>query len=254
VTELNESQRESGLTNLRNSINEVLSFSFFITSKMKTDLKQTQLTGTLPVLYIFMARLGCHVDSAELVGLDDDGKFVSNKVVHPGVKIVFTQAGLAPQTLYYFSSDLSSWAIKQHPGFIRFCHGLGRGSALLKAASYLMHMKEFDAVRDFLLIHSKVLLQDDSGIPLEFFSEDLWDLHHFGNYAGPIDRFKEHYQPNLDRAYKLLPEHEILSFSYGYRWKAKESSMMMALEANHVPKAIPVTEEQATRILQAMPR
>ena len=109
-------------------------------------------------------------------------------------------------------------------------------------------------MRDFLLTHSQVLLQDDSGIPLEYFATDLWDLHHLGRYAGPIDRFKERYQPALARAYDALPVRETLPFSYGYRWKANESSMMLALETHTVPKAIPLTEEQAERIQQAMPR
>ncbi len=245
---------QSALGNLRESLDSVLSFSFFITSKMKTDLSQTQLTGTLPVLYVFLAREGCHIDSVELVNLSEDGAFVAEKTAHSGVKIIFTHPGSAPQTLYYFCSDLSSWAIKRHPGFIKFCDSLGRGCALLKAASYLMHLNEFDAVRDFLLSHSRLLLQDDSGIPLEHFVPELWDLHHLGHYAGPIERFTQHYQPALAAAYQAQPSTDYLPFSYGYRWKARESSLMLAIETNAIPKALPLTEEQAANVLRATPR
>ena len=53
----------SALANLRKSLDSVLSWSFFITKNMKVDLRQTQLNGTLPILYVFLARAGCTIDS-----------------------------------------------------------------------------------------------------------------------------------------------------------------------------------------------
>ena len=46
------------LTNLRKSLESSLSWSFFITQKMKGDMAQKELSGTLPILYVFLARLG----------------------------------------------------------------------------------------------------------------------------------------------------------------------------------------------------
>ena len=69
--------------------------------------------------------------------------------------------------------------------------------SLLKAASYLMHAKNFSQVRDFLLTHSKVILQDDSGIPCRFFDKHKWDIRYCGQYVGPIERFKKYPQPDL---------------------------------------------------------
>ncbi len=46
------------LRGLQNSLNSVLSYSFFITKKMKTQLRDGRLTGTLPILYTFLARPG----------------------------------------------------------------------------------------------------------------------------------------------------------------------------------------------------
>src|SRR6478735_9072075 len=53
----------SSLATLRKSLNSVLNWSFFITKDMKVTLTQTQLSGTLPVLYVFLARSGCRIDS-----------------------------------------------------------------------------------------------------------------------------------------------------------------------------------------------
>src|SRR5260221_7262158 len=73
VRHLSPGALSAGLGNLRKSLNSVLSFSFFITKDMKTDLLQTQLGGTLPILYVFLARAGCKIDQVELVWLDKAG-------------------------------------------------------------------------------------------------------------------------------------------------------------------------------------
>ena len=102
-----------------------------------------------------------------------------------GVKIAFTSADGKPQTLYYFSTDVSNGGIKSS-GFLKFCEGLGKGDAFVKSASYLMHNDSFSTVREFLLAHSATIVQDDTGIPVRFFKPDDWELRPFGRYLGPI--------------------------------------------------------------------
>jgi hypothetical protein len=218
----------SALANLRKSLDSVLSWSFFITKNMKVDLRQTQLNGTLPILYVFLARAGCTIDSVTPVALDHAGNFVpEGKGTTPGVKIVFFGPSGRQQTLYYFTSDVADWAIKTNPGFIKFCEQQGQGVALLKAASYLMHSNNFSQVRDFLLAHSKLILQDDSGIPRRFFTNDKWNIRHCGHYVGPIGRFKEHPQPDLAKE-NAESKPALLEFSFGYQWQPSRSSLIIA--------------------------
>ncbi len=218
----------SALGNLRRSLDSVLSLSFFITKKMKVDLRQVQLSGTLPVLYVFLARAGCTIDSVETVALDKTGAFVpEGKGTTPGVKITFTGPVGRPQTLYYFTTDLADWAIKVNPNFGAFCEKQGHGLTLLKAASYLMHSDNFSKVRGYLLAHSKVILQDDSGIPYRFFTNDKWGVRFYGRYSGPIKRFLKNGQPDLanDNAAAAPPP---LPFSFGYQWQPSRSSLIVA--------------------------
>jgi hypothetical protein len=246
VTRLPPAALNSALTNLRNSLESALSFSFFITAKMKSDLRATQLTGTLPVLYVFLARQGCQIDTVELVGLDDNGAFVTEGAKASGVRINFHRGQEPPQKLYYFCSDLSDSGIRAHPGFIRFCDQLGRGNALLKAASYLMHLSEFSTVRDFLLARSNAILQDDSGIPWKYFAREQWETVTFGRYVGPIDLFKMHYQNDLASAAKTsIAPH--LPFSFGYRWHSNESLLIAARAMQAIPKALPAADSAAQR-------
>ena len=218
----------SSLANLRKSLDNVLSFSFFITKNMKVDLKDTQLSGTLPVLYVFLARAGCTIESVELVALDKSGAFVpQGKGTTPGVRIRFTGPSGRQQMLYYFMTDLATWAIKLNPNFMNFCEQQGNGVTLLKAASYLMHLDSFSQVRDFLLTHSKIIVQEDSGIPYRHFAKDKWDIRFYGRYIGPINRFLKHGQLDLQKdanASRPTP----LPFSFGYQWKPSQSAILVA--------------------------
>jgi hypothetical protein len=218
----------SALANLRKSLDSVLSWSFFITKNMKVDLRQQQLSGTLPVLYVFLARAGCTIELVEPVALDKTGAFVpEGKGTTPGVRITFTGTTGRRQTLYYFTTDLADWAIKVNPNFGAFCEQQGQGVTLLKAASYLMHSDNFSKVRGYLLAHSKVILQDDSGIPHRFFSRDKWEVHFYGRYPGPIRRFLKNAQPDLARD-NTVATPPPLPFSFGYQWQPSRSSLIVA--------------------------
>lgn len=241
VAALNSGARASALRNMRTALNAILSFSFFITADMKTDLNQTQLSGTLPVLYVFLARAGCRITSAELIKLSATGDITTEKSKTPGVKINFIGTTGQAQTLYYFTTDLSNWGIKDNPAFLEFCKKQGPGNGFAKAASYLMHMDEFSTVRDFLLSSTRNMVQDDSGIPFRFFTPDRWMVSVYGNYPGPIDLFKQHFQTDLAAAAKSGAAGE-LPFGVGYQWRPGVSSLIVSTAYSAVPKAVPVEE------------
>jgi hypothetical protein len=215
------------LATLRKSLRSVLNWSFFITKDMKIDLTQTQLSGTLPVLYVFLARAGCEIRSVESVALDKAGQFGPAKGGTPGVKIVFASAGQENQTLYYFTTDLSNGGIRAHSGFIRFCEAQEKGASLVKAASYLMHEDGFSKVREFLLARSALILQDDSGIPHRFFQNSDWVVRYCGSYTGPISLFQQYPQPDLARAHEVSRAGPI-PFGFGYQWQPNKSSLLIA--------------------------
>jgi hypothetical protein len=244
------------LANLRKSLDSLLSWSFFITKNMKLDLTQTQLNGTLPILYVFLARAGYTIDSVSLVALDQDGNFItSGKANAPGVKIVFSTPEARPQTLYYFTTDLGNDGIKSKPGFMKFCQQQGMAVSFLKAASYLMHEESFSRVREFLLAHSKVIVQDDSGIPRRFFGAS-WNIRYCGQFVGPIEIFKKYQQPDLAQVYATTAPAP-LPFSFGYQWQPSRASLMIATPGGGelvapapvitlpAPTPIPMTAEEA---------
>ncbi len=222
---------------LQRSLNSVLSFSFFITKKMKHELRGGRLTGTLPILYVFLARAGKTIDDVSLITLDADGhehpdEGSKARGAAEGAKIVFSGADGKKSTLYYFSTDVSDGGFDRS-GFEAFCAKLGRGDALLKSASYLMHSGNFSKVRDFVLANSEAIVQDDSGIPLRYFKQDTWRLYPFGNYLGPISIFPRNYQRDLGALYHRERAGP-LDFGIGYRWRPRQSNLLLAVRGGRV--------------------
>lgn len=225
---------DSVLHNLQTALNSVLSFSFFITKDMKTDLQREELKGTLPIFYVFLARAGKTITDITFLTLDRNGNPhitgpTAPRGTTPGVRVTFEgPPGDPPQTLYYFTTDLSDEGIRSQPGFMKFCEQQNVGVSLLKSASYLMFEPGFATVRTFLLTHSQTLMQDDSGIPITAFDPSKWDLRLFGSYSAPIDLFKQHFQPELQALYSQSNPPP-LGFGIGYHWNRNQSTLMVAL-------------------------
>ena len=219
------------LHNLEEAMNSSLRFSFFITKDMKVDLQSQELNGTLPILYVFLARADKSITDVTFISLNRNGTFQESRLGQggtPGVRIDYidNRSGDA-QTLFYFTTDISDGGIQSNPGFLKFCEHFGVGSSLLKSSSYLMFEEGFATVRNFILDHSNTIVQDDAGIPLIYFNRDKWNIRLFGNYIGPIEIFKQHYQPKLQELYEQSNPPP-LQFNFGYRWYYKESNLIVA--------------------------
>jgi hypothetical protein len=230
------------LRNLEISTGSLFNFSFFITQNMKTQLRNGPVYGTLPVLYVFLARTGKTIHQVDSVSLDEHGNFqIGDEVAAtnvdtnkpgnnqqrtsaPGVKIVFSEGNGPKQTLYYFSTNLADGSFDRS-GFSTFLAKLGPADSLIKSASYLLHKPHFAAVRKLLLNNSAIILQDDSGIPLTYFEATKWRLQPFGRYAGPISLFTNFYQPRLA---ELFQSASPLEFGIGYQWRKNESNLLLA--------------------------
>jgi hypothetical protein len=221
----------STLYNVERSLGSVLSFSFFITKLMKTDLRAGQVSGTLPILYVLLARSGKTIRDVSLIALDDKGAaYFANEnpgrnATH-GVRIVFAGSDGEQKTLYYFSTDLSNNGVRSS-GFLKFCETLAPGNSLIKSASYLLHSANFTTVRDFLLRNSATIIQDDSGIPLANYDPGKWRFFPFGRYAGPIAEFAGRYQ---EQYAELFRRAQPMDFGIGYRWRSFESNLLLSVK------------------------
>jgi hypothetical protein len=223
----------AALNNVEHSLSSILSFSFFITKQMKTDLNASQISGTLPILYVFLARSGKTIRSVTPATLDETGALHlanedAGKSPTRGIRITFVGDDGVEKTLYYFSTDLSNSGVKSS-GFLQFCATLAPGNSLLKSASYLLHSGNFTTVRNFILANSATIIQDDSGIPLAYYGQKQWRLFPFGRYAGPIAKFPSAYQA---RYAELFRRAQPIDFGIGYRWRTFETNLLLSVRTN----------------------
>jgi hypothetical protein len=236
----------AALYSVERSLGSVLSFSFFITKQMKTDLHAGQINGTLPVLYVFLARSGKTIKSVTPVALDNKGAaYFANENPGPnavrGTRIIFAGPDGAEKTLYYFSTDLSNSGVRVS-GFLKFCSTLAPGNSLLKSASYLLHSGNFTTVRDYILANSATIIQDDSGIPLHYYSPRKWRFFPFGRYAGPIGEFPGRYQQSYAELFRRA---QPMDFGIGYRWRTHESNLLLSVRLPDDGSSAPETTSSA---------
>lgn len=255
LTTLTRASIDGALQKSEIALSSILNFSFFITRNMKTELYGGPVYGTLPILYVFLARTGKTIHEVKYVELDAEGNLVApnegaqgvnNRLAQSrvkGVKIVFSEGGGPYQTLYYFSTNLSDESVVSS-GFLAFCSKLGAADSFIKSASYLMHKGGFDRVRNFLLDDSATIVQDDSGIPLGFFDSRKWRLQPFGRYLYPISEFPGVYQPRMTELFR--PGNAIpIDFGIGYRWRRNESNILVAqkISPSAGPPVLPLAQK-----------
>ena len=73
LTKLSPEVRARGFRNIEQSLSSIVTYGFFQTIDMRRNLAATGLTGTLPVIYVFLARSGKTIRDVSLVRLDENG-------------------------------------------------------------------------------------------------------------------------------------------------------------------------------------
>jgi len=230
----------ASLATLRKSTEVIMNFSHFITKDMKYDLAASHFQGVFPIMLVFLSFTDARIERADRLTLQRDGTLEPG--VHaggqPALRIVFRPAaGLPPAEAIYFQANVADSALKTNPAILAWLEAHGPSTGYLKAASYLPHEGGFSRVRDFLLDHSRAIVQDDSGIPLSVFRARDWQVVFFGSYTTPLDIFKKYDQPALRSIYErgAFP----LPFGFGYRWQRGESTLLLALPPGAAPRALP---------------
>lgn len=231
---------ESCLTHIEKTLEDILLISFFKTNDMSKELSSGCLTGTLPILMIFLAQTSHQIDSVHFFDLADNGTVLSRpspcdcasgKRRCRGVEISFSSPSGETKTLVYLSANLSDFGLLHCQGCKYYYEALQPPLiTFIKSASYLLHKNYFSHIRDLILDKSFWVLQDDSGIPYRYFDSRRWDTKLYGTYEGPIALFKNHLQKDLAAAYRIgaVP----LPFRFGYTARSNLLKAVKKADAN----------------------
>lgn len=216
------------------SISDALTLSFFRTNDMADEINHKLITGTVPVLMLFLTRTGNHIADMRFFDLNDNGTIVyrdtglgnsGNKNAARGVAFAFKGTGDERlRNLLYISADISDKGLEHRRNVQSFLEKLQPDiTTYVKSASYLMHKGYFSKIRSLILEKSTAIVQDDSAIPYRFFDNGAWDIRLYGTYSGPIDLFKVHLEKDLKEAYAR--DSKKLGFRLGY---ANQSNVLVA--------------------------
>jgi hypothetical protein len=226
----------SYLDEIKKSMRDTFKHSYFITSRMKVEMKKTKVNGTIPLMSFFIKRTGHHIVSIQRIGVDSSGKWQivdslrNTKNIVPGVKIDFLSlSGGKVQSAFYFRIDISDKNLGENQGFKKYLSQLPQSRTFLKAASYLMHHDSFSIIRSIIFDISSTILQDDSGIAYKYFDQAKWDIKLYGKYSKPENEFSNISEPDLVKAYKHSTFRP-LPFNLGYNWGTDHTSILYAVK------------------------
>ena len=225
------------LDETRHALNDLLARNYFITKHMLADTAAEELKGTLPLMAVFLVRTNAQIVSARDMEIADDGQLrprgtaAKDRNAAPALELVFVRPGHAPQSVIYFRAQAEDAAINKRPGVLPYLERLAPFATFLKSASYLLHGNEFTRVRELLLKHSRLVLEDDSGIPLRFLKAPEWSVSLYGKYSKPVKDFNYGYQPDMAKAYSDVQNVKPLTFSFGYHWEEGTASVILAVRS-----------------------
>jgi hypothetical protein len=224
------------LQDVRTAFRDIFERNYFITSYMTKQLTTPWIRGTVPVMSIMMALMNRRIVRIEPLDLfpeltqDYDAPDAKRPpVMMRAVRIEFASPGVSgTQQLYYVALDATDKALEFYPDFLSWVSQYKPATVLLKSASYLLHDNQFSKTRAMLLDAADVVVQDDTGIPYRYLSQNPWQVKLYGRYSRPIRPMRYGYQKDLEAAYSSRQEQVPLPFPFGYHWRGQKSGLIVA--------------------------
>lgn len=219
----------------KRSLTDIFEKSYFITEYMLRDFQRQKVNGLLPVLCFFIKKTDHQIlDIKYLVKRNNDSileEDYSAKSKPFGVKITCIKNNIT-KTIYYFKYDVSNNQFNDTCVFYKFINRHTQNSVTyIKSASYLLHANFMSNMKAMILKNSNYVLQDDTGIPYNYFEEGgKWNIKLYGQYLKPVKNF-----PYLKMQKGILKAFEKdsasipnIPFHLGYHYKDNKDVLIYA--------------------------
>lgn len=234
VGKLSETALETQLPHVRRTLSDVLGKSFFITRQMDLQIRSGQVTdGLLPIMLVQLVRTQAKIIGVAPVTVNDAGDVVAREpgeaVANAGVAVDFQVPGEDHhRRLYYFSVNLGDAKFTGNTPFHNFLARPARMVSMFKSTSYMPHRKDFSKIREVVMSRSLAVVQDDSGIPYQFYAAGNWNVSLYGSYNTPYGSFRNLVQHDLQQAYSDPKRTKPLPFNIGYGFNRAPSNLLIA--------------------------
>jgi hypothetical protein len=221
---------EKELGGWEKGLSSIFNRSFFVTREMDSHFRGRVADGLLQMMLLLLARSGHTIEGVRYGHFEQSGEFqlepdtsekpqVAELKYHRGSETV-------TRAIYYYSGDLAGDFDSK--AFPKFVDRQGRPDTLVKSGSFLLHWKQCEELRNFILAKSNLILEDDTGVPYRFFKEPDWNVRLYGEYSAPDHPFKAQYQADLAKAFQDPSRVRELGFSLGYGAWRRPSSLILA--------------------------
>ena len=198
---------------IQTAFSHYLRKGYFVTSEMQTQLSNNTIKGGLNLIILALQKLNFSIQEIESCFINTNGKIVqSDQNGIDCVKIV-CQKNSQKKEIYYIKTNLDN-ENRKLDGLIKFVRQF-EFSTFIKSSSYALHNRGFSKVRSFILDRTNCILQDDTGIPFNFFRKN-WNIHIFGTYTEPTLPVFQVYKQNSLREYYSKNKVTPIPFPIGY--------------------------------------
>ena len=229
VKEIESTKLEDYLTTLDRCMFYPHKLGFFRTLSMDDDFAHELMNGTFHTFLFYLARNGFDLHYVEYFNVDAQGNSVA---VEPGAEAKGLKIGYSNKSdksvkqLVYISQDISNTANQKSPGTINYLKQRGSVVSFFKAASYLMYKDYFSDITNVVLGQSKIILQDDSGMPLAAMKQGGFEAEVLGEYTKTINLFSNYFQKDMREEY-VSKKPAKLPFTIGYNAEFGECNLQL---------------------------
>ena len=217
---------EEYYNSVRMAFSHYLKKGYFITSEMQTQLSNAAMTGGLNLILLALKKLQFNILDIRNCSIDADGNISDFSRDNVDCIKVVCEKNSKKKEIFYVRANLSNENSKLSY-LTNFVHKF-KFSTFIKSASYALHDRNFTNIRGFILKETHCVLQDDTGVPFNFFRQD-WDVYIFGTYTKPTLRVFRSYKQNSLSEYYLNHRAEPISFPIGYGYIKRTPNLVLAV-------------------------
>ena len=212
---------------IQTAFSTYLKMGYFITSQMLYQLSVPTAKGGLNLILLALKKLEFNVLEINNCSIDANGD-ITNTAASENISCVkiVCEKNSKKKEIYYVRTNLGNENNKLN-NLIKFVHKF-KFSTFIKSSSYALHDRNFTNVRSFILNDTRCILQDDTGVPFNFFRQN-WDIHIFGTYEKPTLTIFRSYKQNSLSDYYLNNNAEPIPFPIGYGYAKRTPNLVFAV-------------------------
>lgn len=232
LSSLSEKEMARSLDRLRDTVEDIAARNYFRSIVLYNSKRNLGLPGIAPLILTFLGLLDKEVLAFEDVALNSDGRVLrpSPGDIAQGFRVYFRDAPDSEvRTIVYLNMliDADFADTNKPPG--KLLAKMGKFALFLKAAIYLFHEPKYASLARELVKQTDLVIQDDSGIPLSFFTPAEWRFSPFGTYQHSAHLNDSKIYPTQKDLRLLFQDHAgPIDFAFGYGSWSGRSNLLVA--------------------------